>query len=555
VNARFLCAMFLLCFGLNAYAVDFYEFEGYFVSRNEGSVPAAQLPGPGEKFHGWVVYDGDRKFRRADDFHTSPIDAAPLVSVYLETQSGYTISSTNNDGSTGFSIGSATTPPQPVDTVGYGVSAASDEFIYVGGSPFHGGLFFSWASTEPGQVPELNLEIDNVDSLAPVHLRPNSWTLLISIAGQCPELCEASTLKGHITRFGSVTSVHNEFFDAAPVGWTTSGGAWTAENGNYRNVANVAFTSTVYRGLQLTGEYDLHTGMFSQWRASGNTLGLLLHYRDNANFDEIRFNASGAITYTRVTRGARKVLRSAQYPVEVPGAFGAFVARRDNQLDFWAGARVLFSVDMGTLRGGYAGFFSSWNQARFPEFRLFVQHSWKVSHSDFGTSAAGWTSVAGAWTPVDGYFYSSSNLAATIATSEPIAASAYTVDTSLFLEWSNAGNQGGVIYDYVDPSNYRAVLVACGTCRVGVTAPTLHVVEVVNGVRRVLLSSTSAPEILPRQWATVGVRRIGELTEITVQATPIIRLKQTIVVGSKRAGLIARFNKVRFDNVVVGVPP
>jgi hypothetical protein len=79
---------------------------------------------------------------------------------------------------------------------------------------------------------------------------------------------------------------------------------------------------------------------------------------------------------------------------------------------------------------------------------------------------------------------------------------------------SNTGNQGGVIYDYVDPSNYRAV---------------------------------------PRQWTTVGVRRIGDLTEITVQAIPIIRLKQTIVVGSKRAGLIARFNKVRFDDVVVGV--
>lgn len=210
---------------------------------------------------------------------------------------------------------------------------------------------------------------------------------------------------------------------------------------------------------------------------------------------------------------------------------------------------------MGTLRGGYAGFFSSWNQARFPEFRLFVEHSWKASRSDFGTSIAGWTPVAGAWTAVDGYLYSSSNLAAAIATSEPIATSEYTVDTSMLLEWSNAGNQGGVIYDYVDPSNYRAVLVACGTCRVGVTAPSFHDIEVVNGVRRVLLSSTAGPGIVPRQWTTVGVRRIGELTEITVQAIPIFRLKQGIVAGSGRAGLIARFNKVRFDDVVVGVPP
>jgi hypothetical protein len=554
MNARFPCAVLLLCVALNADAVDLYEFEGYFVSKNESSDPALQFPeGLDGSFHGWVVYDGDRKFGEEDRRY-----AAPLVSVYLETESGYTISSTNNDGSIGFSIGAHLNPPQPVDTIGYGVSAPSDEFIYVAGSPVNGRLFFSWASTEPGQVQEIDVDTESVDSLAPVHVRPNSWSLLVTITARCPDFpprCEGSTLKAHITRFGFPKSEHNEFFDAAPVGWTTSGGAWVAENGYYRNVANVAFTSTVYRGLELTGEYDLHTGMFSQWRASGNTLGLLLHYRDNANFDEIRLNASGAITYTRVTRGARRVLRTAQYPVEVPGTFGAFVARRGKQLDFWASTGVLFSVDMGTLHGGYAGFFSSWNQSRFPEFRLFVEHSWKVSRSDFGTSAVGWTPVAGEWTAVDGYLYSSSNLAAAIATSEPIAASEYTVDTSMFLEWSNTGNQGGVIYDYIDPSNYRAVLVACGTCRVGVTAPPFHVVEVVNGVRRVLLSTTSGPGILPLQWTTVGVRRIGDLTEITVQAIPIIRLKQTIVAGSKRAGLIARFNKVRFDDVVVGVPP
>lgn len=64
MNARFPCAVLLLCFGLKAYAIDLYEFEGYFVSKNEVPDPAVQLPGRGEKFHGWVVYDGDRKFTR-----------------------------------------------------------------------------------------------------------------------------------------------------------------------------------------------------------------------------------------------------------------------------------------------------------------------------------------------------------------------------------------------------------------------------------------------------------------------------------------------------------
>ena len=122
----------------------------------------------------------------------------------------------------------------------------------------------------------------------------------------------------------------------------------------------------------------------------------------------------------------------------------------------------------------------------------------------------------------------------------------------MLLEWSNTGNQGGLVYDYIDPSNYRAVLVACGACATGAAGP-INVVEVVNGVRRVVLS-TSGPSFKPRQWLTVGVRRIGELTEIRVQEFPI-RLKQPIVAGSRRAGLIARFNKVRFDDVIVGVPP
>jgi hypothetical protein len=428
----------------------------------------------------------------------------------------------------------------------------------VGGSPFHGGLFFSWSSTEPGQVQEIDENTDSVDSLAPVHLRPNSWTLRVSITAPCPEFprCEGSTLKGHITRFGFPKSQQHEDFNAAPVDWTASGGAWVTENGYYRNVANVPFTHSVYNGLETTGEYDLNVTLASQWGASGNTFGLLLHYRDSANFDELRLNALGAATYTRITRGVRTVLRTGQYSSGGPGAaFSLSASRHGSSLGVGVFGRQVFTVDVGTLRGGRVGLFASWNQARFYESTLFVEHSWKVSHSDFGTSAAGWTPVAGAWTAVDGYFYSSSNLAAAIATSEPISTSEYTVDTSMFLEWSNTGNQGGVIYDYVDPSNYRAVLVACGTCRVGVTAPSFHAVEVVNGVRRVLLSSTSGPGILPQQWTTVGVRRIGDLTEITVDAIPIIRLKQTIVVGSKRAGLIARFNRVRFDDVVVGVPP
>jgi hypothetical protein len=548
----------LLCLGSSAHAIDLYEFEGYFVSNNEGSDPTARFSAGhvGERFEGWVVYDGERHFPTEDgDWHY----AAPLVSVYLETSSGYTISSTNNDG--GIGLGSE----GDVDVLGYSVRAVFDEFIYVAGSPFHGSIGFRWSSTEKGQLPEEFDPGNSVGDLGPVHFRPNKWTLEVSITPQCSESVpcnphQVSTLKGHISRFGPrPKSITHEQFAVTPADWTPSAGAWLAENGYYRNVANVAFTHSIFNGAQTTSEYDVNVVLASQWGAPGNTFGLLLEYRDSANFDELRLNASGGATYTRVTRGIRTVLRTGSYPSRGPQtAFSLTASRRGNSILVRRGATEVFTVDVGALRGGQVGLFASWNQARFYEFTLNTYGQWPIAHSDFATSMTDWTPVAGTWAPVDGYLLSSSNMKAAIATGEAIFADEYTVDTSLLLEWSNTGNQGGLVYDYVDSSNYRAVLVACGTCRPGVAAGPIDVIEVVNGVRRIVLSrggpAALGPNILPREWTTVGVRRIGELTEITVHDVVIV-LKQRTVVGTKRAGLIARFNRVRFDDVVVGVAP
>ena len=51
-------------------------------------------------------------------------------------------------------------------------------------------------------------------------------------------------------------------------------------------------------------------------------------------------------------------------------------------------------------------------------------------------------------------------LLAAIATSDPIELNDYSVDASLYLEWSKSGNRGGVVYDYRDDQNYRGVLVS-----------------------------------------------------------------------------------------------
>ena len=96
--ARILCLVLLSGFALAARAeVTLHEFEGYFVSEHAGTDPAAQFPAsfaPGQFFQGWIVYD-DERFLGDHEFG----NAAPLVSVYLETDSGQTITSTNNGGS------------------------------------------------------------------------------------------------------------------------------------------------------------------------------------------------------------------------------------------------------------------------------------------------------------------------------------------------------------------------------------------------------------------------------------------------------------------------
>jgi hypothetical protein len=554
--ARILCPVLLSGFALAARAeVTLHEFEGYFVSEHAGTDPAAQFPAsfaPGQFFQGWIVYD-DERFLGDHEFG----NAAPLVSVYLETDSGQTITGTNNGGSA--AAGRAVL----FESLSYSATAFHDDFIYLSGVPFHGSINFSWVSNELDQLPE---NFDPTTGLPPDGFRPNSWVLAVTVTPQCPEFstCDelkVSTLSGHITRFGPRPPLtQTEHFDTTPSGWTNTGGAWTAENGYYRNLANVAFTHSIHTaGSELSSSYQVGGTLSSRWGASGNTMGLLLHYRDPANFDELRLNALGAVTYSRVTRGVRTVLGTGRYASQGPAdVFSISVTRHEDNLRLFARGLDL-NVNVGTLRGGRLGVFSSWNMARIYELSLTALQRWIVSHSDFGGDATGWTPVAGTWTPVNGYFYSSSNLPAAIALRAPFVQNEYTVDASVYLEWVNTGNQGGVVYDYKDASNYRAVVVSAGS-RVngGFVSGRIDVVEVVNGIRRVVLSRGGPTFgiflVPPGRATTVGVRRIGDLTEVRVQGVSL-PLVQPPVAGAKRAGLIARFNKVRFDDVVVATVP
>jgi hypothetical protein len=180
-----------------------------------------------------------------------------------------------------------------------------------------------------------------------------------------------------------------------------------------------------------------------------------------------------------------------------------------------------------------------------------------VSASQFTNGANGWSVQSGQWAASNGYFRNSSNVAASIATLAPTTEDRYSTDAQMYLEWSAAGNRGGLVYDYVDARNYRGLLLSPakqnsdGSFRSG----SLELFEVRNGARRVVLRREFARWPIAREWVNVGVERLGTTTRVTLGLTPEIDIQQPIQLGSKSAGLLASYNLVRFDDVVFGVTP
>jgi hypothetical protein len=177
--------------------------------------------------------------------------------------------------------------------------------------------------------------------------------------------------------------------------------------------------------------------------------------------------------------------------------------------------------------------------------------------SQFTNGAPGWTPQSGTWIADDGTYRNTTNQIAAISL-RGIAAGVtfinardYTIDARLRLQWSASGNRGGLVYDYVDARNYRAVLLS-------VTNPTtlspgaLELIEVVNGARRSV--AKSGPVVLsPGEWGEIGISRVDGITRVraTDRNQPFLMLAQPNVEQPRAVGVIASWNLVRFDDVVV----
>lgn len=175
--------------------------------------------------------------------------------------------------------------------------------------------------------------------------------------------------------------------------------------------------------------------------------------------------------------------------------------------------------------------------------------TWTSTAWDFSSTATGWEPRGGTtWTVVNGYYRSSTNAQAAMAVSSIPITGNFTFSASVYLEWTASGNRGGLVYDYLDDSNYRGVLVSANsnTSSSSGQPGVLEIFEVTNGVRRVVATRTHT--MYKYTWSPLSISRINGVTKIND-----VDVTQSPVHGGK-VGLLARWNVVRFDDVVLARP-
>lgn len=419
-------------------------------------------------------------------------------------------------------------------------------------------LRLRWSSPIGGQLPEPIGTLDIAD------LQPNSWDVTLAANDpSCGSECETRDIVDiHIVLLGrccfSFDTLDN--FGNPPTGWINNGGSWFWRDGYWTNAANTSFTSTTYSGRELKRNFEVSAELFPEWTASGNTFGLVFNYLNARNFYEVRLNSQGTATLSKVVGGTRSMIETGRYsvpPFRVP--LRVLVLKSGSDITVLVAnmtSEPVIRAQDATLSRGHAGAFASWNKVRVDEFSIRQTQFWTTEVSRFDT-AANWTPVAGSWVAQAGEYRNTSNQIAAISVARtPIFARRYAIHASLNFEWSNLGNRGGLVYDYVDARNYRAVLVqAMNALPEG---PQIELIEVRNGVRTVIMRS-GAPRFTARQWAYLSVLRIGTTTQVsatckgsrTFCGQPVVNVTQPEVAGGRRVGLLASWNRVRFDDVVI----
>lgn len=124
----------------------------------------------------------------------------------------------------------------------------------------------------------------------------------------------------------------------------------------------------------------------------------------------------------------------------------------------------------------------------------------------------------------------------------------YGIAGRIHLEWPGAGNFGGFVYEYVDARNYRDV-------RVSRTVPgrlgEIILGERINGVWREVLRRPRFQSTTDRE-VVLTVRREDDRTIVhDDSAFSNIQIRQAPVTVPTTRGLLAAWNLVRFDDVIL----
>jgi hypothetical protein len=408
----------------------------------------------------------------------------------------------------------------------------------------HARMQLGWVSPGQGQLPA---DPRNLNILA---LKPYGWRIgLTGFEGfPCESVhCRRSETDSQIYSFkrAAAAAEYEQRFTSTTSNWTDSSGDWTPQSGYYTNAANVAFTSSVYTGQTLQPFAEVSADLYSGFTGSGNALGLVVNYKNAANFYEVRFTATGVVTINKVVNGVRTMLQTGSYAVPPKTFFHVSVLRDFERIEVRVNNGQPITAEDSALKDGGAGVFASWNRARFDNFVIDQLSTWGVGfHTDFGIDPNPFTPRSGTWVAQEGIYWNRTNQSAAISTGGFPAVGDFILYASLRGQWSGAGNRGGLVWDYRDDKNYSAVLLSPATAE---RAGTLEVIEVVAGVRRVVASSSGQ---LPLDFfGRVTVSRIDGVLLITAPG-----MTQSLLVTQQArggdVGLIASWNFVRFDNVV-----
>jgi hypothetical protein len=420
------------------------------------------------------------------------------------------------------------------------------------------GMSLQWHG-EPAAPRQYPVTAQDVD-LATLTPR-TSWRLHLTLKSGSIVYATLSANVVAVKRRGSGGPDYNEDFDdGAAQGWTPRNGAWSAATGDLRNAANTAFTSNTIQGLILPDEFVMLTDVYLSWGASGNTAGVLFNYRGPGDFYEVRLNAQGIARFSQVRGGVRTLLDTRFYPdagvrrwhtVYVSRLAGGIVLRIqiNGQLVFDTEFDPDPNADL--LKGGSAGVFSSWNLARFDNVLIGAPLTGVFGGKErFGGQTGLLFPVqSGTWTIENGYMRSSTNqAAATAVTLNPGTDRVYGIAGRIYLEWSGAGNFGGFVYEYVDAQNYRDV-------RVSRTVPgrvgEIILGEKVNGVWREVLRRPRFQSTTDRE-VVLTLRREGDRTIVHDDGVfSNIQIRQAPVTVPRTLGLLAAWNLVRFDDVIL----